>query len=155
LIVKENLNSWITKGLTKSVQHGKTKYSTVACVSKANSKHDAESDDELELTTNDSNDNANEVVNEEDEAAAINSAELGKYFYSLCSIIKTLRAEDEDLSWDHSYKDAISQAVSDARSKSSSGGSTICSKSSALDKIFSNISKSDDQDVAFVECDEW
>jgi hypothetical protein len=36
------------KAVTKSVQHGKTKYSTVACVSKANGKNDAESYDELE-----------------------------------------------------------------------------------------------------------
>jgi hypothetical protein len=136
LIAKENLNSWITKGLTKRIQHGKTKYSAVACVSKANSKNDDNSGDELELTTNDSNDSANEVDNEEDEATVIDSAELGKYFYSLCSIIKKLWAEDEDLSWDHGYKDAIAQAVSEARSKSSSGGSTISSKSNALDKIF-------------------
>jgi hypothetical protein len=83
--------------------------------------------------TNDSNDHANEVGNEEDEAAAINSAELGKYFYSLCSIIKKLWAEDDDLPWDHGYKDAISQAVPEARSKFSSGSSTISSKRSALD----------------------
>ena len=69
----------------------------------------------------------------------------------MCSIIKKLRAEDEDLSWDHGCKDAIAQAVAEAQSKRFSGGSTISLKSIvALD-----ISKSDDQDDEFVECDEW
>jgi hypothetical protein len=65
LIVKEDINTWITKGLTKNGQHGKTKYSAVACASKANSKNYDNSDDELKLMTNDSNDNANEVGNED------------------------------------------------------------------------------------------
>jgi hypothetical protein len=86
LIAKENLNYWIAKGMSKGVQHGNTKYSTVALVCKANSKTDENSNDEL--TKIDSNDNDNVVGNEEDEAAAIDSEKLAKYFYSLCSIIK-------------------------------------------------------------------
>jgi hypothetical protein len=96
LIAKENLNYWIAKGMTKGVQHGNTKYSAFARVSKANSETVENSDDEVELTKIDSTDNDNVVGNEEDEAAAIDSAKLAKYFYSLCSIIKKLRAEDED-----------------------------------------------------------
>jgi hypothetical protein len=70
--------------------------------------------------------------------------------------MKKLWAEDKDHSWDHGYKDAIAQAVSDAQSKTSSGGSTISSKISALDKVFPNFSKSDDQDDdEFVECEDW
>jgi hypothetical protein len=137
LIAKENLNYWIAKAMTKGVQHGNTKHSAVARVCKANSKTDENSDDEVELMRNDSNDNDNVVGNEEDEAAAIDSEKLAKYFYCLCSIIKKLRAEDEGHSWDHDFKDAIVQAVSfNAWSKMSSGGSTISSKSSALDKVF-------------------
>jgi hypothetical protein len=151
LIAKGNSNSWIDKKSSKTVQYGKTQSHSVACVlGKAkNSKNECNSDDELELTQNHVNDN--EGGYEEDETAAFDSAELGKYFYSLCSIIKNLRAEDEDHSWDHGYKDAIAQAVSEAQSKTSSGSGTISSKSiAALD-----ISKSDDQDDEFVECDEW
>jgi hypothetical protein len=150
LIAKCNLQSWKTKCLSKTVLYGKTKSTSVACISKANSENEY-SDDELEFTQNHGNDNENEIGNEEHETAANDSAELGKYFYSLCSIIKKLRAEDKDNSWDHSYKDAIAQAVSEARSKTSSGGSTISSKSIAA----VDISKSDDQDDEFVECDEW
>jgi hypothetical protein len=132
LIAKGNLNSWIDKGSSKTVQYGKTQSHSVACIGKANSKNEYNTDDELELTQNHGNDN--ESGNEVDETAAFDSAELGKYFYSLCSIIKKLRAEDEDHSWDNGYKDAIAQAVSEAQSKTSSGGSTISSKSiAALD----------------------
>jgi hypothetical protein len=76
---------------------------------------------------------------------------LEGFFYSLCSIINKLRSEDEDHSWDHGYKDAIAQAVSEAQSKTSSGSGTISSKSIAALEM----SKSDDQDDEFVECDEW
>jgi hypothetical protein len=89
-ITKENFHFCIAKGVTKGVQHGNTKYSAVARVCKANSKTDENSDDEVELTKIDSNDNDNVVGNEEDEAAAIDSEKLSKYFYSLCSIIKKL-----------------------------------------------------------------
>jgi hypothetical protein len=111
LITKDNLEYWISKGMMKGVQHGNTKNSAVARVCKANSNTNENSDDELELTQNHVNEN--EIGNEEDETAAINKAELGKHFYSLCSIIKKLRAEDQDLSWDHGCKDAIAQAVSE------------------------------------------
>jgi hypothetical protein len=37
-IAKDNLEYWISKGMTKGVQHGNTKYSAVAHVHKANSK---------------------------------------------------------------------------------------------------------------------
>jgi hypothetical protein len=148
-IAKENLKYWISKGMTKGVKHGNTNYSAVAHGHKANRKTNENSDDELELTQNHVNEN--EIGNEEDETDAIHSEELGKHFYSWCSIIKKLRAEEGDLSWDHGCKDAIAQAVVEAQSKRSSGGSTISSKSvAALD-----ISKSDDQDHEFVECDEW
>jgi hypothetical protein len=136
LIAKDNLDYWISNGITKGVPHGNTKYSAVARVRKANSKTNENSDDEFELTQN----HENEIGNEEDETTAIDSAEVRKHFYSLCSIIKKLWAEDDDLSWDHCCKDAIAQAVAEAQSKRSSGGSTISSKSIvALD-----ISKSDD-----------
>jgi hypothetical protein len=150
LIAKGNLNYWIDKKSSKTVQYGKTQSHSVVCIlGKANSKNEYNSDDELEFTQNHGNDN--EGGNEENETDAFNSAELGKYFYSLCSIIKNLRAEDRDHSWDHSYKDAIAQTVSEAQSKTSSGIGTISSKSiAALD-----ISKSDDQDNEFVECVEW
>jgi hypothetical protein len=64
LIAKENLNYWIAKGMTKGVQHGNTKYSAVAHVCNTNSKTDENSDDEVELTKNDSNDNYNVVGND-------------------------------------------------------------------------------------------
>lgn len=150
LIAKGNLNSWIDKKSSKTVPYGQTQSHSVACIlGKANSKNEYNSDDELELTKNHENDI--EGGNEEDETAAFDSAELGKYFYSLCSIIKKLRAEDGDHSWDHGYKDAIAQAVSEAQSKTSSGSGTISSKSIAALEM----SKSDDQDDEFVECDEW
>jgi hypothetical protein len=81
---------------------------------------------------------------------------LEKCFYSLCSNIKNLRADDENQSWDHRYKETIAQAVSDSRSKTSSSGSTIHSKCSALDKIFQSIPKADDaDDEVSAECDKW
>jgi hypothetical protein len=82
LIAKENLNYWIAKGMTKGVQHGNTKYSAVARVCNANSNTDENSDDEVEFMKNDSNDNDNVVGNEDNEAAAINSEKLAKYFHS-------------------------------------------------------------------------
>jgi hypothetical protein len=58
LIAKGNLNSWIEKGSSKTVQNGKTQSHSVARIGKANS------DDELELTQN--HGNHNEGGNEED-----------------------------------------------------------------------------------------
>jgi hypothetical protein len=48
LIAKLNLYFWITKGLSKSVKHGTATTPSVSCVSKANSKTDDNSDDEME-----------------------------------------------------------------------------------------------------------
>ena len=84
LIAKDNLEYSISKGMTKGVQLGNTKYSAVARVHKANSKANENSDDELEFAQK----HENEIGNEEDETAAIDSAEVGKHFYSLCSIIE-------------------------------------------------------------------
>jgi hypothetical protein len=76
LIVKCNLNYWVTRGSSKSVKHGSTKSHSVTCVSKASSKNDDTSDDEVELAQNDGIGNENELGNEEDEVAVINSEKL-------------------------------------------------------------------------------
>jgi hypothetical protein len=69
-IAKLTLNFWIKKGSSKSAKHGKATSPSVACVSKANSKTDDHSDDEMALAKNDTN-GKEQVGNKEDEVAAI------------------------------------------------------------------------------------
>jgi hypothetical protein len=133
LISKDKMSFWVT-------QKVKTPQKPTAAVTRdrSNSDSDVSAPKEVEELAE---------IDEKDSKKG-ESSEIVRKFYALYNVVKKKRQDDDEgVSWDQGFKDAVAQAATDGRSKGSS------SSVSSVTLLSETAMEADGSEV--VDVDEW